>query len=295
MEKKIIILTLTFNRPDNIKELFFTLQEQTDKDFVWFIVNDGSSKDYTTVIEKIKRDADYEVIYRKKENGGKGDSTNYALDCFSPNDFVVIIDDDEFLYPNAVEKIRTKMNDYMNSDVGLINFCRHDTKGKVMATPDIQEDFRMSLQEHSKKKYFSDGYVGYYMKKVGNNRFPIYEGEKYIAPGVLMMLVSQHSSILWTPVVLGCTEYLTGGLTKSGRKLRLNNPRGMATNALLHLSGDCGFKNRIINSIKYYAYLEYTKVSDFDIQKYASTIFAPSMTKILGKIIAMYWRHKYNK
>lgn len=293
MSSKIIVLTLTYNRPNNIKDLFGTLKQQTCKDFTWYVVNDGSAEDYTSVVEEIERDADFNFIYDKKENGGKSAAINYAFDKLSADDFVLIIDDDEFLYPDAIEKAKKKMEEYEASDVGLINFNRYDKDGNVLAKPYISEDIRMSVQEHSKLKYYAGGYVGYYMSKVGKKRFPIYEGERYIAPSVLMMLVGQSSSVLWTPVALGYTEFLEGGLTKRGRKLRLVSPRSMATHSLLVLSGDCGIKNRLNSSILYYAYLHYQHVDKFEISQCKKNIFMSFVTKPVGIMLSKYWHHKY--
>lgn len=293
MEYKIVILTLTYNRPNNIKDLFGTLKKQTCKDFTWYVVNDGSAEDYTSVVEEIERDTYFKFIYDKKENGGKSAAINFAFDKLSANDFVLIIDDDEFLYPDAIEKAKKKMEEYEDSDVGLINFNRYDKDGNVLAKPYIAEDFKMSVQEHSKLKYYAGGYVGYYMSKVGNKRFPIYEGERYIAPSVLMMLVGQSSSVLWTPVALGYTEFLEGGLTRRGRKLRLVSPRSMATHSLLVLSGNCGLKNRLNSSVLYYAYLHYQHIDKFEFLQCKKNIFMSFVTKPLGILLSKYWHHKY--
>lgn len=293
MKKKIVILTLTFNRPNNLKDLFETLKKQTNKEFEWYIVNDGSSDNYEPVIKDIKSNSMFCVKYETKPNSGKSSSINYALDKLSSNDFVLIIDDDEFLYSDAIEMAKKKMEEYENSDVGLINFNRYDKDGNVLAKPYIAEDFRMSLQEHSKLRYYAGGYVGYYMSKVGKTRFPIYDGEKYIAPSVLMMLVGQSSSILWTPVALGYTEFLEGGLTQRGRKLRLVSPRSMATHSLLVLSGNCGVKNRLNSSILYYAYLHYQHIDKFDFPQCRKNIFMPLMSNLVGVLLSKYWYYKY--
>lgn len=292
---RIVILTLTYNRPENLKHLFETLQQQSDKDFIWMIVDDGSPQDLQPLISEMKSKAEYRIDYYRKENGGKSAAINFALDRLNADDFVLIIDDDEFLYPDAIEKAKKKMAEYEDSDVGLINFNRYDKDGKILAKPYIAEDFRMSLQEHSKLGYYAGGYVGYYMSKIGRKRFPIYEGEKYIAPSVLMMLVGQSSSILWSPVALGYTEFLEGGLTMRGRKLRLVSPRSMATHSLLVLSGDCGIKNRLNSSILYYAYLHYQRIDEFEFSQCKKNIFLSFVTKPVGILLSKCWYNKYKK
>lgn len=292
---RIVILTLTYNRPENLKQLFETLQKQTDKDFVWMIVDDGSPQDLQPLVSKMKGKSDYHIDYYRKENGGKSSAINYAFDRLSQQDFALIIDDDEYLNPNAIDVVRASVDKYSGSNVGEINFSRYDMNGNVLAHPLFTEDFIMSAQKHLKKGYFSGGYVGYFMSKVGNKRFPIYRGEKYIAPSVLMMIVGQTSDIVWSHHAIGYTEFLEGGLTKRGRKLRLISPRSMATHALLMLSGDCGTKNRIKFSTLYYAYLKYNGIKDFSIPECKKKVFAPIFTEMTGWCLSKYWKSKFKE
>lgn len=292
---RIVILTLTYNRPENLKKLFETLQKQTDKDFIWMIVDDGSPQDLQPIVSEMKGKADYQIDYYRKENGGKSSAINYAFDKLSQQDFALIIDDDEYLNPNAIDVVRASVDKYSESNVGEINFSRYDMNGNVLAHPLFAEDFIMSTQEHLKKGYFSGGYVGYFMSKVGNKRFPIYKGEKYIAPSVLMMIVGQISDIVWSHHAIGYTEFLEGGLTMRGRKLRLVSPKSMATHALLILSGDCGLKNRIKYSTLYYAYLKYNGIKDFEIPECKKRIFLSVITGLTGWCLSQYWKSKFKE
>lgn len=292
---RIVILTLTYNRPENLKQLFETLQKQTDKDFIWMIVDDGSPQDLLPIVSEMKGKADYQIDYYRKENGGKSSAINYAFDKLSQQDFALIIDDDEYLNPNAIDVVRASVDKYSESNVGEINFSRYDMNGNVLAHPLFSEDFTMSAQEHLKKGYFSGGYVGYFMSKVGNKRFPLYKGEKYIAPSVLMMIVGQISDIVWSHHAIGYTEFLEGGLTMRGRKLRLVSPKSMATHALLILSGDCGLKNRIKYSTLYYAYLKYNGIKDFEIPECKKRIFLSAITGLTGWCLSQYWKSKFKE
>lgn len=295
MKKRIVILTLTYNRPENLKGLFGTLQKQTNKDFVWMIVDDGSPQDLQPSVTEMKEKADFPIRFYRKENGGKSSAINYAFDKLESEDFALIIDDDEYLNPNAIDVVRASVDKYSENNVGEINFSRNDMNGNVLAHPLFSEDFTMSAQEHLKKGYFSGGYVGYFMSKVGQKRFPLYKGEKYIAPSVLMMIVGQTCDIVWSHQAIGYTEFLEGGLTKRGRRLRLISPRSMATHALLMLSGDCGTKNRIKFSLLYYAYLKYNGIKDFSIPECKKRIFAPLLTRMMGWCLSEYWKNKYSE
>lgn len=290
MNNRVVILTLTYNRPNNIKTLFGTLKGQHCQAFTWYIVDDGSSEDYMPVIEQIKREAQFDIVYERKENGGKSAAINYALDKLNADDFVAIIDDDEFLYPDAIEKLLSYEGRYRKTNIGLINFTRDDKNGVPMSKPIMKEDFVMSVQAHKRHKYFTDGYLAYFMDKLGKCRFPIFKGEKYVGPSVLMMLASKEHDILWSCTSLGYTDYLEGGLTKKGRQLRLKNPKGMAFRCLQMQTTDSGWKIRFIYSIQYFAYMkiagslekERLGISD-------KNLFMPIVSRVLGFFLYKWW------
>ena len=42
MENTLTIFTPTFNRSNEIKRLYDSLEKQSDKNFIWLVVDDGS-------------------------------------------------------------------------------------------------------------------------------------------------------------------------------------------------------------------------------------------------------------
>ena len=301
---KIVIFTPTYNRPSNLKQLFATLRQQSRKDFLWLIVNDGSKANYDPVVEEIEREADFSVEYLRKENGGKSSTVNYAFDHIKEKDcFVAIIDDDEQLLPDAVEKLSRYAEKYKDSNIGVIHFYRmvvnnHKgfSDGQIVARPVFDRDFTMTCQEFKGKGYFADGYVGYFLKKVGDTRFPIYGNEKYVGPTVLQMLVTMKYDQLWSHEVLGTTDYLEGGISKQGRALRVKSPHGMAARCLLMQTKESGWKLRLTQSIGYYAYLKIAGVDSVSTgtERKFRPLF-PLLSKPLGLILYFYWMHKYKK
>lgn len=291
---RIVIMTLTYNRPGNLKQLYDTLQKQTNKDFVWMIIDDGSPQDLLSIVSEMTKEADFLIDYHRKENGGKSSATNFGLDRLDENDFVAIIDDDELLYPDAIETIRSYAEKYSDTEVGVINFMRNDKEGNPIATPVIDHDYIMSGEERLRRNYFSDGYVAYFMKSVGKCRFPVIEGEKYMGPSVLTTMVTENCTILWTRKALGTTEYLEDGITKSGRVLRLKSPRGMAIYSMMIQSRNCGIKNRLKYAASYYAYLDYANIDEKEFHKdWKYSLYCPIITKLLGRIISRQWKRQY--
>ena len=258
--ESIVVLTATYNHPEELKRLYSSLVAQTDKAFTWVVVNDGSGQETVDALGTIEAEGKLDVRVISHANKGKSRSVNAALDVIEPSvDFILIIDDDEQLYENAVSIVRGYVAQYKGSECGAIHFNRKDsTTDKVIADPYFEEDFYMSYQLHKAKKYHADGYVGYFTSKLGSLRFTEFENEKYSGPATLMMKVTSTSKFLWSHETLGDTCYLEGGLTKQGRRLRVKNPLSMVEYCVQIQVKDSGFVYRMLYSMQGYAYIKFS-------------------------------------
>ncbi len=285
--KSVVILTATYNHPVELKKLYITLCKQKNRDFTWVIVNDGSGEETKQILSTICKEGNIDIHIINKENGGKSAAINDGLDCLSSDvEFVVIIDDDEQLFPTAVQTLNEYIDKYKRTECGVIHFNRQNEKGEVIATPEIKEDYYQSYQEFKSKGRHADGYLGYFVKKLGKNRFSIYKNEKYIAPSTLFMKVTDNYKLLWASAVLGKTEYLSGGITKQGRKLRIKNPQGMIEYCEDMQRNGANIKTKILYSIQGYAYMNASK----------NNTHKPNLIKfcvIPGKILFYFWKKKY--
>lgn len=252
---EIVILTATYNHPENIKGLYRSLLKQSNPDFSWVVVNDGSERETEEVLDSFKIEGKIDITIINQKNAGKGRATNRGLDSLTSSaEFVVIIDDDEQLMENAVSTIKSYYEKYKKTACVAINFNRRDESGNIIANPVIDEDYFMSVQRHTSMKRTAGGYIAYFLDKLGDKRFSDYEGEKYIAPSTLMMKATDDSSLLWAKAVLGDTEFLAGGITKQGRRLRVKNPKGMIEYCNLMQNSGSSLWNKFAYSVHGYAY-----------------------------------------
>ena len=285
--KSIVLLTATYNHPEELKSLYNSLCAQKNKDFSWMIVNDGSKAETETVLQEFAQEdcLDITVIYQP--NQGKSAAINNGLNNLSSDvEFVAIIDDDERLSPEAVDTLRRYCDKYRDTTCGVIHFNRKNEKGEIIASPIVDSDYYMSYQEFKSKGRYADGYLSYYTKKLNDCRFNIIQGEKYIAPSTLFMKVTRSSNLLWACVSLGETEYLAGGITKQGRRLRIKNPQGMIEYCELMQENGASLKTRVLYSIQGYAYI-------FIYGKPYSPKKLLKIGAIPGKVLSVYWKNKY--
>lgn len=100
--KKISIVTPVYNRADRIVKLYNSLLNQTNKNFEWIVIDDGSTDNIEQVIDTFNDNL--EIRYIKKKNGGKCSALNVAIDNCN-NDWFFVVDSDDYLMADAVNKV----------------------------------------------------------------------------------------------------------------------------------------------------------------------------------------------
>lgn len=73
--KTLTIFTPTYNRAYILPNLYQSLCKEPTEDFIWLIIDDGSSDNTQEVVEKWQRENKIEIIYHKQTNGGKCERT----------------------------------------------------------------------------------------------------------------------------------------------------------------------------------------------------------------------------
>lgn len=219
------IITPTYNRGHFLTECYQSLCRQTDKDFEWIIVDDGSTDNTRNVVEAFDTDA-FEITFVQKENGGKHTALN-AAHPYVRGKYVLILDSDDQLTEDAVRAVRDAWRRWeTRSDVGIVTFL----KGSSVDNPDcVVSDYETPVDILRYKRtvsYGSDCCEVIRSDLFLEYPFPVFPGERFISECALWNRVSLTHKCVYINKVIYLFEYLEGGLTRSGRKLRISNPRG---------------------------------------------------------------------
>lgn len=103
--KTLTVFTPTYNRAHTLYLGYEALLRQTCKDFVWLIVDDGSTDNTQTMVKEwMKADNPFAIRYYYKENGGLHTCYNTAIEL-SNTELFVCIDSDDYMPDNAVSLI----------------------------------------------------------------------------------------------------------------------------------------------------------------------------------------------
>ena len=235
----ITVFTPTYNRAYCLHQCYESLKRQTSKDFLWLIIDDGSTDDTQELVSKwIEQTSDFEIRYVYKENGGLHTGYNAAIERLD-TELAVCVDSDDYLTDDAIETIREFWNNNNDGKVAGIAALDGDPQGKVIGDP-FPEQRTINLIDLQIGKYKLDNgdrklviRSDLYKSVAPQMTFP---GEKNFNPHYMHLQISRNHDFLVMNKVLCIVEYQTNGMTNGIFRQYYNSPRSFAQIRRLHLS-----------------------------------------------------------
>ena len=225
---QITVFTPAYNRAHTLPRTYESLKKQGNKNFIWLIIDDGSTDNTKELVEKwISEENDFTIRYIYKENGGMHTAHNVAYQNIT-TELNVCIDSDDCLAENAIDKILTFWNKNKNNKYAGIVGLDSDLNGNL-----IGKDFD-NLKETTLSGYYANGGKGdkklVYRTDVINKypEYPVFEGEKYVGLNYKYLLIDQDYKLLVLNEVLCNVEYQEDGSSNSMWKQYYRNPKGFA-------------------------------------------------------------------
>ena len=247
------IITPTYNRAEYLPRCYESLQKQTSCDFEWIIVDDGSTDNTAEVVSSFSSTR-FPITIIKKANGGKHTALNAAHEAIRGK-YVLILDSDDVLAETAVQEVLTAWSRYeQNPQIGILTFLKGaDRDHPVCAATDY--DVPVDIMRCRRIRFVRTDCCEVIRAELFRSYpFPEFPNERFLAETALWDRVSfTHKCVYINSVVYFC-EYLEGGLTQSGRKLRLRNPYGGMFTSELRMDRRNALKDRIKNGLLYNCY-----------------------------------------
>lgn len=104
MKPTLTVFTPTFNRAYTLHLCYESLKRQSCNDFLWLVVDDGSSDNTRELVESWIDEGVIQIRYYYQENLGMHGAHNAAYDIID-TELNVCIDSDDYLSDKAVEWI----------------------------------------------------------------------------------------------------------------------------------------------------------------------------------------------
>lgn len=96
------LYTPTFNRAQFLPRLYDSIKKQTFKEFIWLIIDDGSTDNTAEVVKQFIHENEIQIQYIYKYNGGKHTADALAWEI-TKTPYLTSVDSDEELLPHAIK------------------------------------------------------------------------------------------------------------------------------------------------------------------------------------------------
>ena len=224
----ITILTPTYNRASLLPRLFDSLLCQTNKDFEWIVVDDGSTDDTREVVANLKEKCGgaFPMGYVYKANGGKHMAINIGAER-ARGELLFIADSDDLLTDDALETVENSWHDISD-----------DKSFAGIAGLDIAMDTREVIgsglpQEHIDCNAIDIRYRHHVtgdMKEVFRTEvlrefpFPEFAGERFCPEQLVWFRMARRYRLRYINKPIYIADYQPDGITAGITRARMRNP-----------------------------------------------------------------------
>lgn len=250
------VFTSTYNRSDTLPRTYESLCRQTDKDFEWLIVDDGSTDNTEEIVETwMTEDKDFSVRYIKKPNEGFHTGYNTAI-ANMDSVLAVCIDSDDYMSDNAVALIHECWLSRGSENYGGIIGLDYRIDGTLIGgmLPENKESINLiSLSQ------------GKYPVRPGDKKIvvrtdlyksvapmKVFTGEKYFNPHYMHLEISRKYDFLVLNECLCMVDYQPTGMGSNMFHQYKNSPNSFLEirKQVFSFSGN-SMKSQIRNSIHF--------------------------------------------
>ena len=234
---QLTVFTPTYNRANLLPRAYEALLRQSEKDFVWLIIDDGSTDKTEKLVKSWQQENRIPIHYFQKENGGLHTAYNLGIEK-AETELFVCIDSDDFMPDDAVENILALWNRQKSGDVaGIIGLDYgmdgNPLQGKLL--PNVEKVHLMDLairykhQVDTKMVHRTD-----LLKAVAPMK--VFKGEKNFNPIYLFLKVDDQFPLLVLNKNLCFVDYQESGMANNILKQFVNSPNSFAELRKLNMS-----------------------------------------------------------
>lgn len=234
------VFTSTYNRADTLFRTYESLKRQSDKDFEWLIVDDGSTDHTEELVNKwIQENKQFSIRYIKKENEGFHTGYNTAI-ANMESVLAVCIDSDDYMPDDAVKKIHNCWVQHGSDKYGGIIGLDYSINGTVIGGTIPEGLDSINLIKLAQDKYdIAKGdkkivvRVDLY-KSVAPMK--VFKGEKYFNPHYMHLIISKEYDFIALNECLCIVDYQNNGMGSNMFRQYKNSPNSFLEIRKLHFS-----------------------------------------------------------
>lgn len=226
--ENLTIFTPTYNRAYCLTNCYESLKRQTCKNFIWLIIDDGSSDNTKELVDSWIAEKYIKIMYHWQQNQGMHSAHNTAYGLIE-TELNVCIDSDDYMPDDAVEKIISFWNSYGSDEVsGIIGLDLY-IDGQIIGS-ELPENLKYStlFNLYNKHGVTGDKKLVYRTELTKKYPYPIFKNEKYVGLAYKYYMLDQQYEMLLMNEPLCYVEYMPDGSSMNMLNQYRKNPRGFA-------------------------------------------------------------------
>jgi glycosyltransferase involved in cell wall biosynthesis len=291
--KTLGIITTTYNRGYCIHQVYESLKRQDSSDFMWLVIDDGSTDNTKELITEYINEGLIEIEYIYQKNKGMTGARNTAYNHIQ-TEINTIIDSDDWLADNIVGKIIDFWNKNKHSDLAGIIGYNSSPDGKLISRKFPEGITKTTIAELSGKyKIRGDVKLIYRSDLTLLYPYPEFAGEKFFPASYKFRLLDLDYKMVFFSEIVCIVDY--GENSRSFHKIEhyKNSPNAFAfyRNKMIEIS-----RNRtyiIKQTIHYIACSMFAKNKKFI--RESSKISYTVLCLPIGMLFYCYLKHTQRK
>ncbi|PAV31555.1 glycosyltransferase [Virgibacillus profundi] len=226
--KKLTIFTPTYNRAYCLHHCYESLKRQTSKDFIWLIIDDGSTDETEELVKKWMDENSILINYHWQKNQGMHGAHNTAYEQID-TELNICIDSDDYMPDNSVEKILSFWEKYGSDQVSGIIGLDADSDNQIIGTfLPAKLKYSTLFDLYNKHGVTGDKKLVYRTELTKKYPYPLFENERYVGLAYKYYMLDKDYEMLLMNEVLCCVEYLPDGSSLNMLNQYRKNPRGFS-------------------------------------------------------------------
>lgn len=254
------IYSAAYNRENLLPRLYDSLKKQTNKDFLWLIIDDGSTDGTKEKVSQwIHDEKEFEIRYYYKENGGVHTARDAAY-RLCDTELIMSEDSDDWLYDYAVEALLREWKQLNDKEYAGILTHEDDLNGKNICPTFPTDVHEATLQDF----IFKHGCTGEkytmvradLMKAIPNA--PVFQGEKLVGESFKWIQLPEIPFLLLN-ISVGVKHFQENGLSSRSSNYFFENPKGYRETGVAFIKFGKYIKARVRGHLMYITSCVYLK------------------------------------
>lgn len=227
----ITVFTPTYNRENYLARVYDSLIKQSDKDFEWIIVDDGSQDKSSELVKKFIEENKITIKYIYVLNGGKHRAINLGAKL-AKGEWFFFLDSDDWIKEDAVFQIKANIKELRDREeeqhfFAVIGLCEN-INGQIIGTTFegaiLEIDYFESVL---RRGILGDKAWAVRADLLKMCPFPTFENEKFLTEAIWFnQMASKGFKCRFYNTPVKKVEYLSDGLSVKYYELMAENWQG---------------------------------------------------------------------